>query len=59
LTDKLIHYEFAWLLLPVEKGMCKYESLLDGTINVVDIYRMNHHLTVQELNKLIAQEHGK
>jgi hypothetical protein len=39
-----------WLLAPVIEGMCKYESLLDGTIDLFDIARMNDALTVRAEN---------
>jgi hypothetical protein len=39
-----------WLMLPVKRGMCKYESLVDGTLDLVDIARMNECLEVEEEN---------
>lgn len=39
-----------WLLRPVARGMCKYESLLDGTLGLVDIAIMNDYLDVSEEN---------
>ena len=35
-----------WLLRPVIKGMCKYESLIDGTLDLADIALMNDALDV-------------
>ncbi len=48
--------EMAWLLRPVSRGMCRYESLLDGTLNLVDIARMNDYLDVLEENEFRARE---
>ncbi len=46
----------SWLLHPVRKGMCKYESLLDGTLSLVDIANMNDYLNVEMVNEYLAQE---
>jgi hypothetical protein len=40
-----------WLMRPVLRGMCKYESLLDGTIGLEDIARMNEALLVENENQ--------
>jgi hypothetical protein len=40
-----------WILQPVEAGMCRYESLLDGTLGLHDIARMNEYIAVQNENK--------
>lgn len=40
-----------WLMRPVLKGMCRYESLLDGTLNLVDFARMNDALDVEQENE--------
>ena len=45
-----------WILRPVEAGMCRYESLLDGTIGLEDIARMNEYLLVQAENRARATE---
>lgn len=42
-----------YLLRPVKEGMCKYESLKDGTINLKDIKIMNAYLDVQAHNSYI------
>jgi hypothetical protein len=39
-----------WLLRPVIEGMCKYESLLDGTLDLADIARMNDALDARAEN---------
>jgi hypothetical protein len=40
-----------WLLRPVIEGMCKYESLQDGTLELADIARMNDALDVKYENE--------
>lgn len=39
-----------WLLRPVTSGMCKYESLIDGTLDLYDVAVMNEALDVQAEN---------
>ena len=51
-----------WLLRPVKEGFCKYESLVDGTLALVDIKRMNDFIDVQNENEARyyeAQNNGK
>jgi hypothetical protein len=40
-----------WLLRPVLRGLCRYESLIDGKINLFDIARMNEALDVESENQ--------
>lgn len=40
-----------WLLIPVHEGMCRYESLIDGTLDLSDIAKMNDSLLVRAENK--------
>lgn len=40
-----------WLLRPVLEGCCKYESLIDGTLDMVDIDLLNEALDVREENR--------
>lgn len=40
-----------WLLRPVIKGMCRYESLKDGTLGLADVALMNDALDVQAENE--------
>lgn len=40
-----------WLLRPVVRGMCKYESLKDGTLDLADVAMMNEALNVQDENE--------
>ena len=39
-----------WLLRPVLRQLCKYESLLDGTLQLLDIARLNEALDVEQEN---------
>lgn len=43
-----------WLLRPVVRQMCRYESLKDGSIDLADIALMNEALDVIEANRVIA-----
>lgn len=45
-----------WVLRPVERGWCKYESLIDGTLDISDIALMNDALDVLEENRARAHE---
>lgn len=36
---------------PVLEGLCKYESLIDGTLSLVDVARMNEALEVRQENE--------
>ena len=40
-----------WLMRPVLEGLCKYESLLNGTLDLCDIARMNEVLDVKFENE--------
>jgi hypothetical protein len=40
-----------WLMRPVLAGMCHYESLINGAIDLLDIARMNDALDVQSENE--------
>jgi len=35
---------------PVMQGMCKYESLIDGTLELEDIVLMNEAIDIREEN---------
>lgn len=52
-----------WLLAPVLAGMCRYESLKDGTLDLADVALMNDALAVRADNEALARElaikHGK
>lgn len=40
-----------WLLRPALKGMCRYESLKDGTLDLADVANMNDALDVAAENE--------
>lgn len=40
-----------WLMRPVVEGMCRFESLKDCTIDLVDIAKMNDALDVKSENE--------
>ena len=40
-----------WLMRPILRGLCKYESLKDGTLTLGDFVIMNQALDVQEENE--------
>jgi hypothetical protein len=40
-----------WLLRPSIEGMCRFESLKDGTLDLVDIAKMNEALDVRSENE--------
>lgn len=44
-----------WVMRPVVHGLCKYESLTDGTLSLDDVSRMNEALDVMEENQLRKQ----
>jgi hypothetical protein len=45
-----------YVMRPVIAGMCKYESLIDGTLDLADIARMNDALDVQNENEYRARK---
>lgn len=40
-----------WLLRPCSRGMCHYESLKNGALDLNDIATMNEAIDVEEFNK--------
>lgn len=40
-----------FLLYPVSEGLCRYESLKDGTLTLEDILIMNVHLQNKAYNR--------
>jgi hypothetical protein len=48
-----------WLMRPVLEGMCHYESLIDGTLDLADIARMNDCLDVKVENERRYHEANK
>lgn len=45
-----------WLLRPVGRGLCKLESLLDGTLDLADIAMANEFLDVQDENDMRVRD---
>lgn len=45
-----------WLMAPVLAGMCRYESLRDGTLSMADVARMNDALAVRAENERRAAQ---
>jgi hypothetical protein len=39
-----------WVMKPVMRGLCRYESLVDGTLSLFDLARMNEALDVESEN---------
>lgn len=48
-----------FLMRPVLRGLCKYESLLDGTLDLCDIADMNDAITAENENAWRANEASK
>lgn len=42
---------------PVGKGMCKYESLLNGTVSLADLALMNDYLDVEAENEATIERY--
>jgi hypothetical protein len=40
-----------YVMRPVGEGLCKYESLIDGTVDLADVARMNDWLDVRDENQ--------
>lgn len=40
-----------WLMRPVLRGMCQYESLINGKVDLFDVARMNDAIDVQDENE--------
>jgi len=43
------------LIRPILNGMCMYESLKNGTLDLLDITKMNEALDVQSANQNIIR----
>lgn len=48
-----------WLLRPVVKGMCRFESLKNGDLDLEDIALMNDALDVLAENERLAMERSR
>jgi hypothetical protein len=40
-----------WVMRPAIEGVCRYESLVDGTLDLADVARMNAALDVKFENE--------
>ena len=40
-----------WLLRPVLRGCCRYESIIDGTLSLADVALLNDALDVEAENE--------
>lgn len=49
----------SWLTRPVERGMCRFESLKDGTLDLADIALMNDAIAVSAENESRARKAAK
>ena len=45
-----------WLMRPVAEGMCLYESLKNGTLDLEDLSRMNEMIDVRTENQNRARK---
>lgn len=41
-----------WLMRPILRGMCRYESLTSGQLNILDFVKMNEALDVEAENQM-------
>ncbi len=48
--------EEGWLYRPVMRGLIRYESLLDGTVGMVDLAVLNDLIDVQDENDARARK---
>ncbi|CAB4149529.1 hypothetical protein UFOVP558_6 [uncultured Caudovirales phage] len=46
-----MHESEDWIMRPVIEGMCLYESLIDGRLDLEDMARMNEALEVKSENE--------
>lgn len=46
-----------WLWRPVAEGLCKYESVIDGTLRLEDIAVMNDIIAARDENQARIQEY--
>ncbi|MDF0491602.1 hypothetical protein PX554_26155 [Sphingomonas sp. H39-1-10] len=45
-----------WLMRPALAGVCRYESLIDGTLSLRDVARMNDAIMVRSENEARAHK---
>lgn len=47
-----------FIMRPVVRGLCNYESLINGTLRMVDLARMNDALNVYDENEARMNAQG-
>lgn len=45
-----------WVIRPALEGICLYESLVDGTLDLCDVARINEALDVRDENRARVEE---
>lgn len=45
-----------WVMRPVVEGLCKYESLIDCSLGLEDVARMNEALDVRTENERLFRK---
>jgi len=45
-----------WIMRPVLEGLCHYESLVNGALDLADVARMNEAIDVRQENEARAQD---
>jgi hypothetical protein len=45
-----------WVMRPALEGICRYESLVDGTLDLSDVARMNEALDVRNENQARVED---
>jgi hypothetical protein len=45
-----------WIMRPVLEGLCNYESLVNGVLDLADVARMNEAIDVRSENRSRAQD---
>jgi len=45
-----------WMMRPVLEGLCSYESLINGALDLFDMARMNEAIDVRNENNTRAEE---
>ncbi len=46
-----------FLMRPCAAGMCKFESMLDGTLDLADVAAMNEYLDIKAANEAAIEEY--
>ncbi len=43
---------------PCAAGMCKFESMIDGTFDLADVAAMNEYLDIKAANETLIEEYA-